>query len=185
MEEQEMIKLLKNGDERGISLLIQIYGRYVAAIIANIGRGGLNQEDIEEIAADVFVALWQHREDLRKDTTVKPYLAQIARNKTISFQRKNHLEYVFDDDSIYYAKTGCPDVEMEKAEKKRIINEAVAAMEQPEQEIFVRFYYFGEQIQTIAQKLSLNPATIKTKLHRARKKLRGVFEERGYQYEEG
>ena len=179
-----MIKLIKNKDESGISSMIQQYGRYAAAIVTNLGLGNLLQEDVEEITADVFLAIWQHSDGLREDIAIKPYLAQTARHKTISFLRKNRLECSFDDDIICYSKTGLPDEVIVKEEQQRIINEAVEKMEQTEREIFVRFYYLGERIQTIAKILTINPSTIKTKLHRARKKLRSVFEERGYSYDE-
>ena len=98
MKDEEMIKLIKNQDEWGISALIQQYGRYAAAIVTNLGQGNLLQEDVEEITADVFLAIWQHSDGLREDIAIKPYLAQTARHKTISFLRKNRLECSFDDD---------------------------------------------------------------------------------------
>ncbi len=37
----------------------------------------------------------------------------------------------------------------------------------------------GERIEAIGNRLGINQATIKTKLHRCRKRLKAVFEERG------
>jgi len=65
-------------------------------------------------------------------------------------------------------------------EQKQIIEQAVDAFGEPEREIFIRFYYFGETIKTISERLQMNTATTKTKLRRLRSKLKDIMQERGY-----
>ena len=81
------------------------------------------------------------------------------------------------------SKEGNPDELAVKKEQAEIINDSVKSFGEPDREIFIRFYYMGERIEAIGNRLSINQATIKTKLHRCRKRLQAVFEERGYRYE--
>jgi RNA polymerase sigma-70 factor (ECF subfamily) len=45
-------------------------------------------------------------------------------------------------------------------------------MTQPDQEIFLRHYYYCQSVAVIAEKMKMNPSTIKTRLKRGREKLR-------------
>lgn len=181
MADNVIIEKIKRKDEHGFSMLINQYSAYITAIISNFSRGALKLEDIEEVAADVFISVWNSGDKLRDSSTLKPYLAQIARNATISRLRKSGYNTVsFDDDILIVSKDGLPDEITIQREQKEIVNEAVESFGEPEREIFIRYYFFGEKVNAIAQRLNLNPATIKTKLHRGRKRIKSLFEERGY-----
>jgi RNA polymerase sigma-70 factor (ECF subfamily) len=180
-----IVTKLKQQDEQGFSLLLEKYGAYVFAITANLARETLSREDIEELAADVFVAVWNNADKLQPGRPLKPYLAQIARNATFSRLRRATAQTVpFDDELLVIAKDNQPDELAFKQEQQEIINEAAASFKEPDQEIFVRFYFYGERAKDIGLRLNLNAATVKTKLHRCRKKIQNLFEERGYRYED-
>ena len=184
MNDNEIIQKLKNREEDGIKLLMKQYSNYVTAILCNISQGFLSVEDIEELAADVFLSIWNHSSGLKPDCPLKPYLAQATRNAAISrLRRMKNPSLPFDEDIVTLSADGSPDELMIQREQTEIINRAVDAFGEPDREIFVRFYFMGEHINAISQRLALNASTVKTKLHRCRKRLKGIFEERGYQYE--
>ena len=53
-------------------------------------------EDIEELASDVFVALWRASQSLRTEH-LRGWLGKVARNQAISFLRRQHLQLVRQD----------------------------------------------------------------------------------------
>lgn len=184
MNDSEILKLLAARDERGLSLLMDRYANYVSAILCNMAGGILTEEDIEELAADVFLSIWNSRKRLDPERPLKPYLAKATRNAAISRLRKlKHAAVPFDDDLIVISKEGNPDELAIKKDQTDIINQSVRSFGEPDREIFIRFYFMGERIEAIGNRLGIQPATIKTRLHRCRKRLKAVFEERGYQYE--
>ncbi len=63
------------------------------------------------------------------------------------------------------------------------VREIVEGMEQVEREIMLRFYFCYQQTPQIAEDMHLTQAAVKTRLHRARKKLLQQLRERGYDYE--
>lgn len=184
MGDEIIIQKIKSKEEQGFIMLMERYCSYVAAIICNLSRGLLRVEDVEELSADVFIAVYNNGSRLREGGTLKPYVAQIARNATLSRLRKRKLEPIpLDENILVVSNEDNPDELTVKREQTEIINDAVESFTEPDREIFIRFYFFGEQVKTIAQRMSMNPATIKTRLHRCRKKLKSILEERGYRSE--
>ena len=53
-----------------------------------------DEETIKEIIQDVFVKLWQNREKLYSEDSLKSYIYQITKNHVIDILRKNKLELV-------------------------------------------------------------------------------------------
>ena len=51
-------------------------------------------------------------------------------------------------------------------------------MKEPEREILLRFYYYFQSIEEISAEMQMNPATVKTKLFRARKRLKEVLQDK-------
>ena len=53
-------------------------------------------------------------------------------------------------------------------------------MPQLEREIFFRYNYYCQPVAQIAQEMALNPASVRTRLHRGRKKLKKTLTKGGY-----
>lgn len=183
MKENDIIEKIRQGDEEAFCELIDCYSGYVTAIICNLSRGLLSGADVEELAADVFAGLWRSAPRLRPQASLKPYLAQSARNAVRSRLRKWRGEILPLDETVA-AGGKMPEDETILREQTEIINSAVEVMEEPDREIFLRFYFFGERVGGIADRMGLNLSTVKTKLRRARNRLREKLEERGYGREE-
>ena len=59
INEEKLLCALKRRKSKALESAIEIYMPYVSAVIFRVGGGALSKEDIEEAAADVFVALWK------------------------------------------------------------------------------------------------------------------------------
>ena len=143
-----------------------------------------NSEDIEEIASDVFLAIWQNREKLDVTKEIKPYIAGITKNlilkkkRTITNQNLNIeiLEKSIQDNIDVYNKT-------EEHEKTTIIMEELKKMKEEDRKIFTSYYYYSKKIKDISRELSISEIKVKSRLSRIRKKLKKELEKRGYGYE--
>ena len=71
-------------------------------------------EDIEELASDVFVALWQAGRTLQTEH-LRGWLGRVARNQAISFLRKQRLQLVPDEDFFTLGLSGRPDSAAKRA----------------------------------------------------------------------
>ena len=167
MTEATALRELKKGSETALIWFIDAYTPYVTAIIHGIIGEHMDMADVEEVASDVFFALW---ENAGKVYSVKGYLGTMARNKA-----KNKLrDLTYDlplEEQILVLEGGNPEDTMEEKERNRAVRRAVLQMRQPEKEIFLRHYYYCQKVDTISVEMNLPLSTVKTKLRRGRARL--------------
>lgn len=80
MQERILIRRLKQHQPQALEELIETYSPYVGTIVRNIIGKYLSESDVEELTADVFLAVWEHTDQL-KAGKLTAYLAAIARNR--------------------------------------------------------------------------------------------------------
>lgn len=179
MDDKELLALLLNNPTKGVLALIKQYGGYAKAIIMRVGVS--NKEDIEECISDVFAKLWQARNtiDLEKGS-LKGYIAIISRNQAVNKVKRQ--QRVGDLLPIEELELGVDiDMEQEVANKQNalLLNEVIEMLEEPDREIFIRRYFFYEQVKTIAERLGLAPKAVENKLYTGKRHLKETLLERG------
>lgn len=173
MEEWKALWDLKRGSQDALCWFIDKYTPYVTTVIYNIIGQTMSQADVEEVAADVFFALWQNAEKV-KFTSVKSYLGTMARNMA-----KNKCRELgrgrLPEDNLLLLEGISPEKCLEEKELRREVWRCVMGMKMPEREIFLRCYYYHQSMEQISQEMGINLSTVKTKLRRGREKLRKVL----------
>lgn len=96
MNDKRLIHNLKKKNEKSLMVFIERFSPYVCTIIRNVSNHSVLECDVEEIASDVFVKIWNNSENLKSET-IRAYLAIIARNQTIDYLRKHKHEVPFED----------------------------------------------------------------------------------------
>lgn len=165
-----MLKKLRRGSEEALAWFIRQYTPYVSTIVYHVIGQTMPAADVEEVTADVFVALWHHAGEIRKDA-VKSWLGTVARNTARNKLRQAGQELPLEDD-ILLTDGATPETEAERQEQLRAVRQAVLAMEQPDREIFLRHYYYCQRVSVIAQEMSMTESAVKSRLARGREKLR-------------
>ena len=170
-EEEKPLMRLKNRKRNAIDEAIEVYTPYLSTVLYNMLGNRLPKEDIEEILSDVFVTLWRNADtiDLEKGT-LRAYLATIARNFAFKKLKKQR-----DDTSLDALSLPDEAASTEESIENSILWDAVMSLGEPDNEIFVRYYLFGEKIREIAKATGVNPSTVKTKLSRGKRKLKEIL----------
>lgn len=167
MTEATALRELKKGSEEALVWFIDAYTPYVTAIIQGIIGDHMDMADVEEVASDVFFALW---ENARKVYSVKGYLGTMARNKAKNKLRS--LDYDLPlEEQILVLEGGNPEDKLEEKERSKAVKRAVLGMPHPEREIFLRHYYYCQKVDTISAEMGIPLSTVKTKLRRGRARL--------------
>lgn len=179
LTEEQLVKSLHRGDLSALEELMDRYTSYVSSVISRILRG--RQADVEELTADVFLAAWENRDRLRSGK-LKGYLGAIARNRAFNLLRADRETLPLEDDALILETDG-PERELGRKETTRIVNAALARLDRPQRELFVRHYYYGQTVQEAALAMGLNPSTAKTWLRRGRETLKAILEKEGYGHE--
>ena len=157
------------------------YAAYVNTIIYNIIGLSMSTSDIEEVSSDVFFTLWVNAKNISLGK-VKAYLGGVTRNKAKEYTRKIGAEVPLEDDVILISEENL-EQNFEDREQAQFIREAVLAMQYPDQEIFLRYYYYYQPVAEIASEMNINVSTVKMKLHRGRKALKEKLSKGGYTIE--
>lgn len=140
MDERDALKKMICKDEDALAWFIDRYAPYVSTIIYNILGSFVDSSDLEEVASDVFLTLWNNAKSVNPGK-VKAYLGGIARNKAKEYTRKIGTELSLEDDIIIISDENL-EHDFEKREQAKYIQEAVLALNAPEREIFLRYYFF-------------------------------------------
>ena len=170
MTDAKALAQLQTGDQQALEWFIDRYSAYVGTIVNNILQDSMGQADVEEVTADVFVTLWKSAAKLLP-LNLKGYLGRVARSLALQKLRERTQELPLDEDILVLEEDSLID-KLDQETRDRIIREAVLSMPQPDREIFLRFYYYCQTISVIAEKMDMNPSTVKTRLKRGREKLR-------------
>lgn len=179
VDDRELLEGIKNQDSSCLELLMDKYGAYVAAIVSYVGKDHFSSQDVEEVAADVFISLWGHSNKMElQGGSIKSYIAAIARNKAKTLLTSRKLSFLpLLEDTLGNGDT--VDEYLVAREAGELVKQTVCEMDELYREIFIRRYFYFEKISDIAKILSMNKKTVETRLIRGREKLRKVFVERG------
>ena len=179
MNDIKLAVRLKNKDQKAFEQVIEKYTPLVSTVIYNVSRGSLSKEDIEETVTDVFLTLWKNADHIIDDK-LKGYICRIAKTRALNklsavsaHQLLNIDDYDPEDDFSVSA-------EVESKQLADELREIISEMEMPDREIIVRYYYYSQNTAKIAEVLQLNINTVKSKLRRARDKIKSKLIERGY-----
>ena len=176
MNDAKALRALQKGSEDALSWIIDRYSAYVYTIAFHIVGQSMSPADAEEVAADVFAALWNHAEHI-KPFSLKSWLGTVARNTAKNKLRAAGQTLPLEDNILILEKDSAEE-ELLRREQNRLVQEAVLAMPYPDRDIFLRHYYYGQKLETIAQEMDMNLSTVKTRLRRGREKLRSILEQK-------
>lgn len=178
------VALAANGDHSAFERLVDTNKSVVCAIALAIVR---DWEMSEEIAQDVFVAVWKQIGKLKNPASFLPWLRQITRNRSYDFLRRriaNRARLQPLNDSSVASPEGAnpaspdPRSAMIRAEEQEALRSALESLPDETREIVTLFYREDCSIRQVSLLLDLSEDTVKKRLSRARQKLKQDVESR-------
>jgi RNA polymerase sigma-70 factor (family 1) len=164
-----LLAALRKGDESAFKVL---YERYWEEVYTMIYRRLGDDEAAKDIVQNIFVNLWTSRKEVFIEKNLGPYLNRAARNRTISFYRKNLATMTrdarFHNEQIQYS----PESNLEAKELEAVINNEIAQMSDTMRKAFILSRQENKSIREIATELSLSEQTIKNNISQALDRLR-------------
>lgn len=182
MNDNKLLKLLKQNPTAGIEQLMNQY----TGLLYTVVKGRLREtyhlsSDIMDCVADVFSKFYTELDNYNPDTSsIKSYLCVMARNHAINIAKKRSrqkMDFSLNDEEtvIHLADTVEIESEIEGAELRKALFDAIEELGEPDSNIVFRKYYYGESSKEISKAVGLNVSTVDTRAHRALNKLRKLF----------
>jgi len=148
-----------------------------------VARAVLDDDtEAEDVLQETYIHAFTHLSDFRGDARLSTWLTRIALNEALGRRRQRRpvvgvkaLEAMAAPVSAHKPD---PEQATTLAEIRRLLESAVDALPEPFRIVFVMRDIEEISTEETALLLGLRPETVKTRLHRARRLLRGALQDR-------
>lgn len=178
MIENDVVVRIKSGDRDAFNILVEEY----QAQVVNIAYGMLsNREDAFDAAQEVFIKVYKNIGGFRMDSALSTWIFKITKNVCTDFLRRRKDVVSLDSEEENKPKLELPDTkhtpetEVERTETQRMVREAISQMEENYRLVITLFDIEGLSYDEIAQITDCPIGTVKSRLARAREKLKQFF----------
>lgn len=167
----ELVARCRAGDERAWAQLVERFGRYVYAICVQGFR--LSEHEAEDAFQETFARAYERLGQLRDDSAVRPWLAQLTRRICLDrLQRQTRAETPGDVDPGEWDST------LERLDEAFAVRQSLASLSDNCRDILDRFFARDESYRTIGTELGIPAGTIASRISRCLIKLRDALEGR-------
>jgi len=165
--EQKLVAGCRRGEKEACAALVRLYAREVFAVsVAVVG----NVADGEDIAQEALLKGLTRIGELRKGRRFGPWIRRIARNLAVDFVRRQKAHRQATLSMAQSGQRRQPDRDYHVLEK------AIEKLDAKYRETILLYYFDGQRTEEVAEKLNISPATVLSRLSRARRQLRELIE---------
>lgn len=136
--------------------------------------GTANKSDAEDITQDVFMKLIKCRKKFENDEHIKAWLIKVTLNEVKLLKRSAWFRKRDADSEISEIKSSS-DICLQT--ENMLIYDAVMKLKQDQRIAVILFYFYDYQCSEIAKMTGTKETTVKTRLKRAREKLKIILKE--------
>ena len=156
------------GDQAAWNELVEIYSRYVYAIVSKGFR--LQGEDAEDAFQEVFLRIYDRLGTLRNPEALRPWIAQLTRRVCLDRLAASGREEAAEVEAADTERT------VEELDEAFAVREALGGLSEECQEVLDRFFCRDESYRTIGEELGIPPGTIASRISRCLGRLRQRLE---------
>lgn len=178
-----LVDLARHGDENAVRVLVQRYNRRLYRVARAILRDDAEAEDVvQEAHLNAFAAL----DRFRGDSSFATWITRIALNAALGrlrgwrptvgldkFERNEEARVI-----IFPTAHLNPEQDMARSQVRDLLEQVIEELPDPFRIVLVLRDVEDLSVEETAEHLGLKPATVKTRLHRARKMMRAGLAER-------
>ena len=174
MQEQEIIELLLEKDEKGMDALLLHYGPLMRYIIAPIVKKPQDQEDCLSEAA---MRIWEKVGQFDPERgSWSAWLTAVTRHTALNYirnmSRHDRVENIPED--MPSSEPG-PEELVIRQERQAAVDQALRRLSPGERMLFYRKYYYLQSTAQIASELGMTERAVEGKLYRLKKRLRNML----------
>lgn len=183
MEDYKIVELYWQRSERAISETKNKYEKMLSGLSYSLVGSA---EDAEECVNDTYLAAWS-RMPSDRPTYLGAYLSKIIRAISIDRFRSKHRQKRGGFAEICDELDDCiPDgtdieAEYDNGRLAELINRFVGELSEERRVIFVRRYFFSDDIAAIAARVGVSRSKVKVELFRMRESLRKILGKEDFQ----
>ena len=182
MEDQKIIELYLQRSEKAIDASQHKYGAFCLHIAKNILTV---PEDAEECVNDTWHTAWNRIPPVIPDS-LKAFFGKLVRDISLSRYRANHAKKRYSGMEVMLDELGdCipsefdVEQELERQHTSDMINEWLSGLSQESRVLFVKRYYYGDAVKTLAKEFGFTENQMAQKMMRLRNNLKSFLVKKG------
>jgi RNA polymerase sigma-70 factor (ECF subfamily) len=179
-DEHLLVTAAKSGDAQAFEELVNRYEKKIFRLTMNITR---NREDAEDAMQDAFMKSYAHLHDFQEGSRFYTWLVRIAANEALMRLRKRRPNQFSLDEPVKGEDEELiprdiadwepsPEQRYAQSETRQILNEVIDQLEPDFRVVFVLRDVEGLSTEETAKTLGISVPAVKSRLLRARLKLR-------------
>ncbi len=183
LDDTKIVELFFKRDEQAIAELSTKYGKVCNMIARNILK---NELEAEECVNDTYLAAWNIIPPEKPDP-LKTYIFRIVRNISIakyhantSIKRNSYYDVALEELESCLAVSTTVEQEIAAMELSRQIDSFLATLDEESQMLFVRRYWYSDDISDLADRFQTTANNVSVRLSRIRSKLKKYLQKEGY-----
>jgi RNA polymerase sigma-70 factor, ECF subfamily len=173
MDDAELIAAVGRGDD---TALRELFGRHAPWLASRL-RSVLSAADVEDVLQETFLAVWRGARGYRPDGPVGGWIWGIARRQAALFlRRRGPAELVLP--AVIAADGRHPSDPADAALSRAALTGAMAALgpeDSPDRRVWQLMYVEDRPVAEVAGLLGIPEGTVKSRAHRARRRLRAAL----------
>ena len=183
MDDHTIIALYWDRDQAAIPATRKKYGGYCHTVAAGILS---DRRDREECLNDTWLAAWNAMPPQRP-RMLSAFLARITRNLALDRYRYNRAarrygggDALLSELEDVLSTSGETESEFLRGELARCISDFLRSLRAEERKMFVRRYWYGDDMAYLAKLFGISENSAAVKLFRVRKKMKTYLEKEGF-----
>lgn len=182
MSDQELIKLLKEGNESAFKTIVEKWQDMVFNTCMGLVQ---DANDAEDVAQEVFIQVYESVEQFKGESKFSTWLYRIAVTKSLDHLRKKKrkkrfafLQSLFgvnEEEVIQDPEFHHPGVKLENKEQAAVLFKAISKLPDNQKAAFTLHKLEGLSYQEVAEALSTTVSSVESLMHRARGNLRKIL----------
>ncbi len=167
--EEQILRQLKQKDKSAFEVLFRTH---YEAIVGFVNKYLGNKAEAEEVVQDVFLQFWQKADDINIQISLKSYLYQAARNRSLNIIKHRSVERKYSDhlvNNIDFFHEG-NHLEMEELQDR--IQTAIDTLPEKCREVFILSRFEEKKYKEIADELGISIKTVENQMGKALRVMR-------------
>lgn len=162
--------------------LESIWAEYRAGLKAFLHSKVSNAADVDDLLQDILIKTHQNLSQVRSQDSIKSWLYQIAHRTIIDFYRRNKtFSELKQEESLPEGLSETLWLEEQEHDIKRemsgCVQPFIQALNQHDSELLTAIDIQGQSQRDYAESLGISYSTLKSKVQKARRELRSVFDD--------
>lgn len=172
-----LIEAIAQGEKGAMQVLYARHNVRVYRFIVGLAR---DESLAEDLVSEVFLEVWRKAGQFEARSKVSTWLLAIARYKTYTaFERRTDAQLDEHFAATIEDPTDGPGSILDRKDRSAMLAHCLTRLSPAHREILDLVYYHDKSIEEVAQIIGIPVATVKTRMHYARKRMAEFLHQTG------